>query len=52
MRSEALADSANRCTFIGGSDARIIMGGDDAALMRLWRREAGRLSYWQMRWSG
>jgi predicted phage-related endonuclease len=41
--SEALADSANRCTFIGGSDARIIMGDDDAAPMRLWREKRGEI---------
>jgi YqaJ-like viral recombinase domain len=27
--------------FIGGSDARIIMGGDEAALVRLWREKRG-----------
>ena len=27
--------------FIGGSDARIIMGGDEAALIRLWREKRG-----------
>jgi len=31
----------NRCFFIGGSDARIIMGGDEAALLRLWREKRG-----------
>jgi predicted phage-related endonuclease len=30
-----------RGSFIGGSDARIIMGGDDAALLRLWREKRG-----------
>ena len=30
-----------RRTFIGGSDARIIMGSDDAALLRLWREKRG-----------
>ena len=29
-----------RC-FIGGSDARIIMGGDEAALIRLWKEKRG-----------
>jgi predicted phage-related endonuclease len=29
-----------RC-FIGGSDARIIMGDDEAALLRLWREKRG-----------
>ena len=27
--------------FIGGSDARIIMGDDEAALLRLWREKRG-----------
>jgi predicted phage-related endonuclease len=27
--------------FIGGSDARIIMGTDEAALLRLWREKRG-----------
>jgi len=30
-----------RRTFIGGSDARIIMGNDEAALLRLWREKRG-----------
>jgi predicted phage-related endonuclease len=30
-----------RRTFIGGSDARIIMGSDEAALLRLWREKRG-----------
>ena len=29
--------------FIGGSDARIIMGGDEAALIRLWREKRGEI---------
>ena len=41
MRNEALADSPDRRSFIGGSDARIIMGDDDAALLRLWREKRG-----------
>ena len=31
----------NRRSFIGGSDARIVMGGDEAALLRLWREKRG-----------
>ena len=27
--------------FVGGSDERIIMGSDEAALMRLWREKRG-----------
>jgi YqaJ-like viral recombinase domain len=30
-----------RKTFIGGSDARIIMGNDETALLRLWREKRG-----------
>jgi putative phage-type endonuclease len=36
-----IADSLNRRTFIGGSDARVIMGADEAALLRLWREKRG-----------
>jgi predicted phage-related endonuclease len=36
-----LADSTSRRSFIGGSDARIIMGHDEAALIRLWREKRG-----------
>ena len=31
----------NRRFFIGGSDVRIIMGNDEAALVRLWRQKRG-----------
>src|SRR5919108_3688658 len=31
----------DRRTFVGGSDARIIMGSDEAALVRLWREKRG-----------
>jgi predicted phage-related endonuclease len=33
----------DRRYFIGGSDARIIMGDDEAALLRLWREKRGEL---------
>src|SRR5271170_4550530 len=36
-----IADSPNRRTFIGGSDARIIMGDDQEALLQLWREKRG-----------
>ena len=32
---------ADRRYFIGGSDARVIMGDDEAALLRLWREKRG-----------
>jgi predicted phage-related endonuclease len=37
----ALQNSADRRQFIGGSDARTIMGDDEAALVRLWREKQG-----------
>ena len=36
-----LAGLTNRRSFIGGSDARTIMGDDEAALLRLWREKRG-----------
>ena len=33
--------SQGRRYFIGGSDARIIMGNDEAALLRLWGEKRG-----------
>jgi hypothetical protein len=39
----SLADSQRRRSFIGGSDARIIMGSDEAALAQLWREKRGEL---------
>jgi predicted phage-related endonuclease len=39
----ALPRHASRQGFIGGSDARIIMGDDEAALIRLWREKRGEL---------
>jgi hypothetical protein len=39
VHSGLLADSADRRSFIGGSDARIIMGDDEAALVRLWKEK-------------
>ena len=32
---------SDRSKFIGGSDARTIMGADEAALQRLWREKRG-----------
>src|SRR6185312_13974213 len=40
MSSQPL-DKASRRHFIGGSDARIIMGADESALLRLWREKRG-----------
>src|SRR3954470_24689060 len=37
----SVTSSANRRSFIGGSHARIIMGDDEPALLRLWREKRG-----------
>ena len=34
-------DLSGRRSYLGGSDARIIMGQDEAALVRLWREKRG-----------
>jgi YqaJ-like viral recombinase domain len=36
-----ISDSRDRRTFIGGSDARTIMGNDQSALLRLWNEKRG-----------
>ena len=36
-----IANTPRKRTFIGGSDARVVMGGDEAALLRLWREKRG-----------
>jgi len=41
MRNSIQAFRTDRRFFIGGSDARIIMGNDEAALLRLWREKRG-----------
>jgi len=44
MKQQIRKDSqASRPCFIGGSDARIIMGDDEAALIRLWREKRGEI---------
>ena len=40
-RMSRTLNPADRRCFIGGSDARIIMGDDEAALLRLWREKRG-----------
>ncbi len=36
-------DRFERRCFVGGSDARIIMGSDETALVRLWREKRGEI---------
>src|SRR5208337_1540856 len=44
MKSNLWANLSNvRRDFIGGSDARVIMGSDEAALLRLWQEKRGEL---------
>ena len=38
---KVIGAASERRAFIGGSDARIIMGADEAALLRLWREKRG-----------
>ena len=40
--SHKVGNQGNCRTFIGGSDARIIMGSDEAALVRLWGESAAK----------
>lgn len=39
--SQIMRNKRDRRSFIGGSDARIIMSSDEAALIRLWREKRG-----------
>jgi predicted phage-related endonuclease len=43
MHALSTSQWAQRRLLIGGSDARIIMGNDDAALVRLWQEKRGEL---------
>jgi predicted phage-related endonuclease len=40
-KTRGFASSEYRRHFIGGSDARIIMGQDEAAVIRLWQEKRG-----------
>ena len=39
-----MSQRLDRKAFIGGSDARLIMGDDEAGLIRLWREKRGELA--------
>ena len=41
MKSNLWRTPTDRRVFVGGSDARIIMGSDEAGLVRLWREKRG-----------
>ena len=42
--SQIFRKIADRRSFIGGSDARIIMGDDEVALVRLWKEKRGEVA--------
>ena len=44
MKHNDIVSAAERRHFIGGSDARVIMGGDEAALIRLWQEKRGEVA--------
>jgi predicted phage-related endonuclease len=39
VKGGAMPRTRDRRQFIGGSDARVIMGNDEAAILRLWREK-------------
>jgi predicted phage-related endonuclease len=41
LKAALAKKSVDRRSFIGGSDARIIMGDDEGTLLRLWREKRG-----------
>src|SRR6516225_8776454 len=43
MSGQSSLSYPHRRSFIGGSDARIIMGNDEAALIRLWHEKRGEI---------
>lgn len=43
MRKHVSGEFQHRRTFLGGSDARVIMTDDESALIRLWREKRGEL---------
>jgi hypothetical protein len=43
IHRKRISDSASRRSFIGGSDARVIMGQDEKALIRLWQEKRGEI---------
>jgi putative phage-type endonuclease len=43
MKSSVWTNSYQRRTFIGGSDARVILGDNEPALLRLWREKRGEI---------
>src|SRR3954449_9488685 len=43
MEKDLRTKAGARRTFIGGSDARTIMGADETALLRLWREKRGEI---------
>jgi len=44
MRDKNPENQTDRRHFVGGSDARVIMGGDEDALIRLWQEKRGEIA--------
>jgi predicted phage-related endonuclease len=42
-RTSTIPDSSARRSFVGGSDARVIMNDDETVLLRLWREKRGEI---------
>jgi predicted phage-related endonuclease len=45
VNARAVRNDVDRRHFIGGSDARIIMGQDEKALIRLWQEKRGEVGW-------
>src|SRR5262249_38679429 len=42
-KPDKIRNPQERRSFIGGSDARIVMGSDESALLKLWREKRGEI---------
>jgi len=45
IANNKIADSRDRRRLIGGSDARVIIGDNQAALLRLWQEKRGEVEH-------
>jgi predicted phage-related endonuclease len=44
MSGNVVLNNPDRCSYIGGSDARTVMGHEEMALIRLWREKRGEIA--------
>ena len=49
VHNEMIADLANSRSFVGGSAARIVIGRDETALVRLWHEKRRESEPWNSR---